>query len=54
MPDWMSYKLQSRLLGETSTTSYADYIILKAGSEEILRNLLMRKESGKSWLKTKY
>ena len=39
MPGWMNQKLESRLLGEISTTS--DMQILKAESEEELKSLLM-------------
>ena len=46
---WMNHKLQSRLLGEISTTSAT----LMAESEEELKSLLMRVkgESEKAWLK---
>ena len=50
MPGWMNQKLESRLLGEISTTS--DMQILKAESEEELKSLLMKvKESEKPGLK---
>ena len=42
MPGWMNHKLESRLLGEMSTTSYADDTTLMAESEEELKNLLIR------------
>ena len=49
MPGWMKHKLESRLLGEISTTSNVQMIItLMAESEEELRSLLMKV---KSWLK---
>ena len=49
IPHWMNHKLQSRLLGEISTTSAT----LMAESEEELKSLLMRVkgESEKAWLK---
>ena len=40
MPGWMSYKLESRYVGETSTTS--DDTTLMANSKEELKSLLMR------------
>ena len=51
MPGWM--KQESGLLGEISTTWYADDTTLRAESEEELKSLLMRvkKESEKSDLK---
>ena len=56
MLDWMKHKLESRLLGEISTTSDADDTTLIAESEEELKNLLMKvkEESGKSWLKVQH
>ena len=53
MPGWMNHKLESRLLGEMSTTSYADDTTLMAESEEELKNLLIRvkEESEKADLK---
>ena len=51
MPGWMKHKLESRLLGEISTTSDIQMIpTLMAESEEELKSLLMRvkKKSGKS------
>ena len=52
MPGWMSYKLESRLLQETPTTSvrYADDTTLMAESEAEQKNLLMRvkEENGKA------
>ena len=36
MLDWMNHKLESRLPGEISITSYADDITLKPESEEKL------------------
>ena len=48
----MKHKLESRLLGEISITSYADDTILMAESEE-LKSLLMKmkEESEKAGLK---
>ena len=40
MPCWMNHKLESRLLGEISTTS--DDTTLMAESKEIIKSLLMR------------
>ena len=42
MLGWMSYKLESRLLGEINTLRYADDTTLTAESEEDLERLLMR------------
>ena len=42
MPGWRKHKLQSRLLGEISITSYADDTTLMAESEEELKRLLMK------------
>ena len=42
MLDWMKHKLESRLPGEISITSYADDTTLMAESEEELKNLLMK------------
>ena len=53
MPGWMNHKLESRLLGEISTTSdmqmipfrnlrYADDNTLMAESKEELKSLFMR------------
>ena len=51
----MNHKLESRLLGDISTTSlqYADDTILMAESKEELRSLLMRvkEESERAGLK---
>ena len=49
----MKHKLESRLLGEISITSYADDTTLRAESKEELRNLLMKvkEESRKAGLK---
>ena len=53
MPSWMKHKLESRLLGESSTTSDMQMLTtLMAESEEELKSLLMRvkEESEKaSW-----
>ena len=54
IPGLMKYKLESRLLGEISMTSwYADDITLMAESEEELKSLLMtvKEESEKVDLK---
>ena len=52
MPGWMKHKLESRLPGEISITSYADDTTLMAESEE-LKSLLVKvkEESGKTGLK---
>ena len=42
MLGWMSYKLDLRLLGETTNLRYADDTTLIAESEEDLERLLMR------------
>ena len=42
MPDWMIHKLESRFLGEISTTSDMQMIPLMAESKEELERLLMR------------
>ena len=43
MPGWMSYKLESRLLGgNINNLRYADDTTLLAESEEELKSLLMR------------
>ena len=53
MPGWMKLKLESRLLGEISITSYEDDTTLMAESEEELKSLLMKvkEESEKVGLK---
>ena len=53
MPGWMKHKLESRLLGEISITSYADDTTLMAEIEEELKSLLMKvkEESEKVGLK---
>ena len=53
MLDWMKHKLESRLLGEISITSYADDTTFMAESEEELKSLLMKvkEESEKVGLK---
>ena len=56
MLGWVTHKLESRLLGEMSTTLDIQMITtLKAGSEEELKSLLMRvkEESEKACLKLK-
>ena len=42
MLGWRKHKLESRLLGEISITSYADDTILMAESEEELKSFLMK------------
>ena len=42
MPGWMSYKLESRQVGETSAASDMWMIPLMPESEEELKSLLMR------------
>ena len=54
MPGWMTHKLESRLLGEISTSSDMQMIItLKTESEEKLKSFFMRvnEESEKAGLK---
>ena len=53
MSGWMKQKLESRLLGEISITSYADDTTFMAESEEELKSLLMKvkEESEKVVLK---
>ena len=53
MPGWMKHKLESRLSGEISITSYADDTTLTAESEEEVKSLLMtvKEESEKVGLK---
>ena len=53
MPGWMKLKLESRLLGEISITSYEADTTLMAESEEELKSLLMKvkEESEKVGLK---
>ena len=53
MPGWMSYRLESRLLGEISTTSATQMIPLMVERDEELKSLLMRvkEESEKVGLK---
>ena len=50
MPGWMKHKLESRLRGEISITSYADDTTLVAESKE-LKSLLMKEASEKAGLK---
>ena len=51
--DWKKHKLESRLPGEISITSYADDTTISAESEEELKRLLMKvkEESEKVGLK---
>ena len=42
MLDWMNHKVESRLLGEISTTRYAEDTIPMAESEDELKSLLMK------------
>ena len=53
MPGWMKHKLESRLPGEISVTSFIDDTTFLAESEEELKSLLMKvkKESEKAGLK---
>ena len=55
MLSWVKHKLESRLLGETSTTSdmQMTHTTLKAETEEEVKSLLMRvkEESEKAGLK---
>ena len=53
MLGWKKHKLESRLLGEISITSYADDTTFMAESEEELKSLLMKvkEESEKVGLK---
>ena len=53
MLGWMKHKLESRLLGEISITSYIDDTTLTAESKEELNSLLMKvkEESEKVVLK---
>ena len=46
MPDWINHKLESRLPGEISITSYADDTTLMARSEEELKEPLDESERG--------
>ena len=46
MLDWMKHKLESRLPGEISITSYADDTTLMARSEEELKEPLDESERG--------
>ena len=53
---WMKHKLESRLLGEISTTSVMQMTPLMAESEEELKSLLMKvkEESEKVGLKLNF
>ena len=53
MPGWMNHKLDSRLLGETSTTSDMQSTTLMGEIEEKLKDLLIRvkEETEKAGLK---
>ena len=42
IPGWMSYKLESRMLGEINSLRYEDDTTLMAESKEELKRLLMR------------
>ena len=56
MPGWMNYKMELRLPGRNiNNLRYADDTTLMAESKE-LKSLLMKvkKESGKSWLKSQH
>ena len=56
MTGWMNHKLESRLPGETPTTSDMQIIPLIAGSKEELKSLLMRvkEENEKAGLKLNF
>ena len=56
MLDWKKHKLESRTGRNISNLRYADDTTVMAESGEELKNLLMKvkKESGKSWLKTQH
>ena len=56
MLGWLTHKLESRLLGQTSTTRYADDTTLMAEREEELNSLLMKvqEKSEKNQLKTQH
>ena len=57
MLDCMKPKLESRLLGETSITSYTQITTtIMAESKEELKSFLMKvkEKSGESWLKTQH
>ena len=51
MLGWRKPKLESRLLGEISITSYSDDTTLMAESDEKLKSLLVKVESEKAGLK---
>ena len=53
IPGWMSYKLESRMLGEINSLRYEDDTTLVAESKEELKSLLMRvkEESERAGLK---
>ena len=53
MLDWMSYKLEPRLLREIPTTSDMQIILLNGGKQEELKSLLtkVKEESEKAGLK---
>ena len=53
MPDWLKHKLESRLQGEISVTSYADDTTPMAESKEELKSLLIKvkEESEKAGFK---
>ena len=56
MLDWMSYKLEPRLLREIPTTSDMQTILLNGGKQEELKSLLMKvkEESEKAGLKLNF
>lgn len=53
MLDWMSYKLEPRLLREIPTTSDMQIILLNGGKQEELKSLLtkVKEDSEKAGLK---
>ena len=52
MLDWMTHKLESRLLGEISITSDMQMTLTLMAESEELKSLLMKvkEESEKNWL----
>ena len=56
MPGWLKHKLESRLPGEISITSYTDNTTLMAESKEELKDLWIKvkEETEKAGLKLKH
>ena len=48
MPGWMTHKLESRFLGEISTSDNADDTSVMAESEEELKSFLMKVKEERS------